>query len=379
MTNAISFQKVKSFVDGVFGKHLHEKRLFSLSTGVLGAIYAVRLGSAAVGRALAAVRELHPKHAIKQIDRLVGNKGYDQETMFQAYILWVIGSGRQLLVSLDWTEYGGDSHSRIALNLVTRHGRATPLLWKTVMDKGLKHHRNAHERDILVLLKKMLPVDARVVILSDRGFMNTYLYHFIRYSLGWDYVARIRKNTFVSELGGRAWKFTDWIPRNGRIVEIENAQVTIKGGFVSRMVGIKKRGMKEPWCLLTSLKRPKEQIVGLYSRRFTCEEQFRDEKDDRFGLGFKETRVSTCRRRDFFLLINALATILLTVLGAAGEMLCYDRYLRANTLRKRTHSLFRQGREYTKNIIGKFILPMLQLFDSLLNRKNHYIRLAGVI
>jgi hypothetical protein len=40
---------------------------------------------------------------------------------------------------------------------------------------------------------------------------------------------------------------------------------------------------------------------------------------------------------------DALAIVLLTLLGAAGEELGYDRYLKSNTTKRRTHSLFRLG------------------------------------
>ena len=42
-------------------------------------------------------------------------------------------------------------------------------------------------------------------------------------------------------------------------------------------------------------------------------------------------------------LLSALAMVLLTLLGMAGESLGYDRMLKANTVKKRRHSLFRQG------------------------------------
>jgi hypothetical protein len=48
-------------------------------------------------------------------------------------------------------------------------------------------------------------------------------------------------------------------------------------------------------------------------------------------------------RRDRLWLLNAFAIMLLTLLGAAGEALGYDRYLKSNTTKRRTHSLFRQG------------------------------------
>jgi len=37
------------------------------------------------------------------------------------------------------------------------------------------------------------------------------------------------------------------------------------------------------------------------------------------------------------------AVVLLTLLGAAGEALGYDRMLKTNTATRRVHSLFRQG------------------------------------
>jgi hypothetical protein len=41
-------------------------------------------------------------------------------------------------------------------------------------------------------------------------------------------------------------------------------------------------------------------------------------------------------------LLNAVAIALLSLFGAAGEALGYDRYLASNTTKRRTHSLFRQ-------------------------------------
>jgi hypothetical protein len=47
------------------------------------------------------------------------------------------------------------------------------------------------------------------------------------------------------------------------------------------------------------------------------------------------------KRRDRMLLVSAMASVLLTLLGSAGESLGMDRLLKANTVKKRTHSLFR--------------------------------------
>ena len=63
-------------------------------------------------------------------------------------------------------------------------------------------------------------------------------------------------------------------------------------------------------------------------------------------LEYSPQTSQTQDRRDRLLAVLMLATIALTLLGAAGENLGCDQSLRSNTVKnKRTHSLFRQGRE----------------------------------
>ena len=85
------------------------------------------------------------------------------------------------------------------------------------------------------------------------------------------------------------------------------------------------------------------EIVALYGKRFTIEETFRDQKNLRFGMGLSDTRIGDPARRDRLLLVSALAIALLTILGAAGEALGFDKWLKTNTVKHRTISLARQG------------------------------------
>jgi hypothetical protein len=86
-------------------------------------------------------------------------------------------------------------------------------------------------------------------------------------------------------------------------------------------------------------------LPSTYQRQpqWCIEGAFRDTKDLRFGMGMGAMHVSTPDRRDRLWLINAFAVVLLTLLGTAGEALGYDRHLKSNTTKRRTHSLFRQG------------------------------------
>jgi len=85
-----------------------------------------------------------------------------------------------------------------------------------------------------------------------------------------------------------------------------------------------------------------------YSKRWKIEPYFRDLKDSRYGLGLEQTHIKSTERRDLLMLILALSYNLLSILGEAGEMIGFDKKLKVNTVKTRTHSLFRQGQFYYK-------------------------------
>jgi hypothetical protein len=102
--------------------------------------------------------------------------------------------------------------------------------------------------------------------------------------------------------------------------------------------------MKEAWCIATNrVDLGAAGVIKLYARRFTIEETFRDIKDNHFGMGLSATHIGSPQRRDRLLLMAAMAQALLTLLGAAGEACGLDRMLKANTVKRRTMSLYRQG------------------------------------
>ena len=102
--------------------------------------------------------------------------------------------------------------------------------------------------------------------------------------------------------------------------------------------------MKDSWCLATDRSDLKtNEIKNYYGKRWSIEPSFRDSKNIRFGMGMYEISISKPERRDRLLFISAIAVLILTILGAASEALGFDRLLKSNTSKKRTHSLFRQG------------------------------------
>ncbi len=328
------------------GDDLHAKRVLSLANATLGVIHAASLGVAAIGRSLAQAKSLEPKHAIKQVDRLLSNSAVDSWQLFSAWVPYVIGERQAIVVALDWTDYDADDQTTLALHLVSDHGRATPLLWKTVVKSELRGRRNQTEDQLLERLKEVVPSGVKVTVLADRGFGDTVLYDYIKADLGFDYVIRFRGNIIVAASSGEAKPACEWLSPSGRATVLREALVTNQSAPVPTVVAVQKPKMKEPWFIASSLVGPASEIINLYGRRFTIEESFRDTKDIRFGMGLSSVRIGRPDRRDRILFINAMATVLLTLLGAAGEAIGLDRKLKANTSKKRTHSLFFQGTYY---------------------------------
>jgi hypothetical protein len=334
---------IRDYLRAIFAGDVHSKRIDSLAGATLGVMTSASLAVSVIGHALAQARCRLTKHAIKQVDRLLSNQGVVVWDMFGPWVTEMVGQRRSIVVAMDWTDFDADDQTTLALNLVTNHGRATPLLWLTVFKGELKAKRNDYEDLCLLRLAEALPEGAVVTILADRGFGDVKLFAFLD-ELGFDYVIRFRGNIHVAAADGETRLAADWVGKGGRARKIPAASVTAGGREVGAVVCVHAKDMKEAWCLATShAEASAREIINYYAKRWTIEPGFRDTKDLRFGMGMGVLRISDPQRRDRLLLLNAFAIVLLTLLGAAGESLGMDRHLKSNTAKHRTHSLFRQG------------------------------------
>lgn len=346
----LSPDEVHEIVLEIFGDELHLKRCGSLANAVVGAMHADSLSIHDLGRGMARARNVSAKHAIKQVDRLLGNHGVDLSAAFRAWCRWIIGKRTEIVVAIDWTEYADDGHHRVAINLITDHGRATMLVWKTVRADALKNRRSAYESDVLYLLRECVPAHVRVTVLGDRAFGDSSLYEYCDTVLDFDYVFRFRECISVRDAEGRRASAGDWVPEDGTAARVDDARVTHRRYKVNGVVCVREPDMKEAWCLATSRSEPATATVSLYGRRFTTEETFRDEKDGHFGMGALFTHIGDPARRDRQLLVLAVAHALLSLIGSAGERVGAYRSLKSNTSSRRQHSLFWQGREYVRGL-----------------------------
>ena len=127
MRQPLSFDGVHGFLDTLFGDDLHAKRVKSLAGATLGAIQSASLAVGLIGQGLALARGRLTKHAVKQVDRLLSNRGIDVDALQVHWVPYVVGQRDSITVAMGMDRVrrrrSGDDH----VVAVVRHGRAMPL------------------------------------------------------------------------------------------------------------------------------------------------------------------------------------------------------------------------------------------------------------
>jgi hypothetical protein len=292
----LPFQDVRTFLDSVLDEDIHTKRVDSLANATLGVMTGASLGVAIIGKSLAQARGLLPKHAIKQVDRLLSNAKLEAWDRFAPWVPEMVGSRTDIVVALDWTDYAADGQASLALSLATRQGRATPLRWLSVLKDELTQARKDDAEACLRRFAAVLPEGVRVTLLADRGFADTKLFGVLE-ELGFNYVIRLKGNTRVGAADGTTRPAAAWVGKDGRARKLRDAMVTEALCPVGAVVCGHAKDMKEPWCLVTSHRdATAPQIITLDSKRWTVEPSFRDTKDLRFGLGLETIHIADPQR-----------------------------------------------------------------------------------
>jgi hypothetical protein len=381
--NRFSFDAVHRVLGGVFEHGLHAKRVESLCNATIGVLHSASLAVCAIGQGLAAAGGLATKHATKQVDRLLSNDGIKVDDILALWVPYVIGARSSIVVAMDWTDFDADDQATIMLSLVTDHGRATPLVWLTVAKSTLKDRRNLYEDRVLVRLAEILPANVKVCILADRGFGDQKLYRLLTEELHFDYVIRFRGNITVTAANGETRTAAAWVRPNGRARTLRGAKVTAERYEVGTVVCVQEKDMKQAWCLAASSPNATaKELIRYYANRWGIECGFRDTKDLRYGMGMDSVHVNSPKRRDRLWLLNALAVVLLTLLGAASEAVGHDRLLKTNTAKRRTHSLFRQGcmlYDLIPTMPHSRLRALMECFGAMLEEQPLFTKVLGAV
>lgn len=348
---------------------IHHYRLSALMTVVESLIQGQTLTVTGLGRHIS--RTISMKHAIKQSDRLIGNKHLFEErhAIYQAVTCALIGKNKRPIILVDWSDYTYD-RSQILLRASVPVGGRALTLYEEV--HPYKYYGNVHiEKDFLKELQRLLPMACLPILVTDAGFTGPWFKAV--HKLGWDYIGRLPKSLLYRHRDEQDWLqckglFAQATPKPcyyGEVELIRSNPFTChlyhyrranKGRYKQTLYGkraqskhSKKNAQREksPWILATSLGTEEisaKQVIQLYRTRMQIEEAFRDMKNQRTGFSLTETRTRSVERLANLLLVGMLATLIIWLMGRLAEEKQWHYQYQANTVKNhRVLSLFYLG------------------------------------
>ncbi len=141
----LSFEGIHGFLSTLFGDDLHTRRVKSVAEATPGVIQSVSLALGLIGRGPALARGRPTRHAVRQVDRLLSNRGIEVDGLLVHWVPYVVGTRGHITVALDRTSF-------VAVDQATQRNR-----------------RNGYEYQAPVRLAQVLSaeVGVRVVARSD--------------------------------------------------------------------------------------------------------------------------------------------------------------------------------------------------------------------
>ena len=343
----------------------HASRFEAVMVGADALIHAGRVTITDMGRHVRSATT--PKHSIKRIDRLVGNTRlqFELHTWYEEIARLSIGTCKQPLVLIDWTELGSDLWALSAM--VAGPGRGLPIYQE--VHKSQKGKRLIHKR-FLDRLRSVLPDDCDPILVADAEF-RTPFFRACR-ARGLRFVVRLRGHCTVQsddlggfvtlkQLYGRANSSAQCLgvatpySRTGRGGPLRVVLGPAQKRRVDSSDSNYERRALDPWLLATTVdNEPAKDIVWIYSKRMQIEETFRDTKNSRLGWALDFARTQSRQRMNVLLLLAALANLAIVLVGLAAEEAGLSRQFQANTVRhRRVFSLFTLG-----NLVLRSTIPL---------------------
>src|SRR5690242_14913767 len=100
--------KISSIITEIYGEDLHKKRQQSLALAAMGVLGSESLFLHRIAEGLVDTRGGSKKHASKQIDRLLSNKGISVWDLSGSWVKYVVGENKSITVALDWSSFFDD-------------------------------------------------------------------------------------------------------------------------------------------------------------------------------------------------------------------------------------------------------------------------------
>jgi len=326
------------------------------------------------------------KHHIKAVDRLLGNRHLHRERdgVYGALARTVLGGVARPVILVDWAD-SALAHKQLILKAaVPVKGRAISI-YEEVHSMRCYNTARTHRR-FLHRLQSILPEGCRPIVVTDAGFRGPWFRDVE--ALGWDWVGRIRNRIkYLKPETGR-WCFIHSLYRQAtaRVRHIGLRCLSRRHRYWGRLYLVRafrcrpgrprKRRTRRakyrqmhttPWLLATSLPhhrgdrdpdqahlRPAHADRGDHSRP--------QEPPIRVRAALRTNE--SPERLEALLLVAALASFILWLLGLAAAHRQWARHFQANTERRQpVLSTVFLGQELWRN--HRFKVRIAELFDAL--------------
>lgn len=283
--------------------------------------------------------------ALQRLSRLLHNERLKPKALAEAVLQQALaqlpGTGK-LRLAIDWTIEGG--HHLLVVSLVTG-SRALPIYWRayaaTVLKGRMRRHECALIKRVISRLTKRMG-NRRVRVTADRGFADVDLAQLFEDSQV-AYIIRLKNSTKI-------FFQSQW--RNLKKLRLEgNARGRNFGRryycersphrlFVSMSRARNQQGRWEVWYLISDRPYSAKQAANEYSRRFGCEQGFRDVK---WELGFSQARIEAAQAWSRMFALFAIALLIVVRLGmnllARGAKAAFRLMRRVASRRKQGRNL----------------------------------------
>lgn len=340
------------------------------------------------------------KHKIKAANYFVNNYKIETKitTIYQglAQLFWA--NAKELVILVDWS--GACSPGYYVLEAsVVGHGRSIPL-YHEVHPSADQQNSQVHYQ-FLMQLKDIIPQGIPVTLITDAGFHTIWFKQVIAF--GWDLIGRV-SSTYHCQFA----KDSEWVPVNtilfagyekpqalGKVVlgkknSIEGYLYTFKQRLTGKIRKKKHKchvhdkgyseGYKRGWVLLSTLQRPALALVRYYKKRMQIEQNFRDIKNEQWGVGLRRHASSGTTRINMLFFLATLLIIIFWWCGLMMETHRKHRNYQANSIKhKRVRSFVHLARMGFRHEPEFFVWDIFKQILSCLNDKYHLFIEIGVL
>jgi len=218
----------------------------------------------------------------RRLDRFLENAEFRVRDWYEPIVKGLLAQrvGQEYRLIVDGSKVGF-GHQFLVIALAYRH-RAIPLVWMWV--RSSRGHSSAgRQLALLRYIYKLLPADARVLVLGDSEFGAVEVLQQLD-KWHWKYVLRQKGSHLVRENDQSPWiSLGSVLTKAGQSRWLGQQQLTQLHAYSVNVLAHWKIGEKEPWLLATNLPSLREALRA-YDKRMWIEEMFGDLKQNGFDL-----------------------------------------------------------------------------------------------